>query len=123
VQQRRLVSVFNDFNIKPFQKCERYMLDVRSTLGLSYVALSAISHNQWLQTDITCSGATVSLPSPAHEIDEFSVARQMSEILLDDATACMAQYSAAAGYALALACRAYSHSTSAVYAYAYVGMH
>jgi hypothetical protein len=45
--------------------------------------------------------ATVLLPSPAHKIDGFSVTHQMSEILLDDATACMALCSAAAGYALA----------------------
>lgn len=94
MQRAALVRAFHS-DIPATKKLSSYVNDIRKYMGISYACLSVVSKSLWLQCSITStlSQAAPDLPSAPEPLDEYSIARQLQEIALDDPLAPFTEYS------------------------------
>eukprot|EP00892_Ulva_mutabilis_P001046 jgi/Ulvmu1/10942/UM007_0121.1 len=75
-------------------KLSVYIEGIRSHLDLGYASLSLVSKALWLQSSIvsTKADAAPPLPSAPEPMDEYSIARQLQEMSLEDPQALLTEY-------------------------------
>lgn len=93
MQRAALIQAFHSDNPST-KKLSSYINDVRRYMGISYACLSVVSNSLWLQCSITStlSQAALDLPSAPEPLDEYSIARQLQEMALDDPLASFTEY-------------------------------
>lgn len=92
-QRDKLIGTFQDSRIRNLPKLEAYMTAMQKAIGMSYLTLVVMSRNHWLQTKLTCTNGSMSLPTAAEEIHPYSFSRQLAEIIQDEPSAVTAEYS------------------------------
>ena len=94
MQRTKLIQTFHSETVAT-RKLSIYVDEIRSHLGLSYTSLILVSKALWLHSSMTAtmSGTAPHLPSPTELLDEYSVARQLQEMALEDPQASLTEYS------------------------------
>lgn len=94
MQRSALIQTFHS-EIPASVKLASYVNDIRSYMKISYASLSLVSTALWLQCSVTStmSQAAPDLPSAPDLLDQYSVARQLQEVALEDPLASLSEYS------------------------------
>ena len=85
MQRKRLINISQDVDMPSIDKLAAYLGSLHSYMRLGYVALNIYSRTLGTQTSLTSCGVSPFTPSPAQSVPTYSVARQMAEIVGEDA--------------------------------------